>query len=108
MSLLDTILNQVAGHDLSGLAARVGLTPEQLQMGLNALHTAHPQPGDTATVAAEHTGLPVSTLQEVLNHLGGEGALAQLGGVLGGGGGQGGAGGGLGGMLGGVLGGLGR
>ena len=107
MSLLDTILSQVAGHDLSGLASRVGLTPEQLQMGLNALHAAHPQPGDTATVAAEHTGLPVSALQQVLSHLGGEGALGQLGGVLGGGG-QGGAQGGLGGMLGGVLGGLGR
>lgn len=103
--MLDTILNQVAGHDLSGLAGRVGLTPEQLQMALSALHAAHPQPGDTATVAAQNTGLPVNVLQQVLGHLGGEGALGQLGGVLGGGGpGSGGLGGalaGLGGMLGG-------
>ena len=97
MSLIDTILGQLAGHDLSGLAGRVGLTPEQLQMGLNALHQAHPQPGDTATVAAQHSGLPVDALQQVLGHLGGEGALGKLGGVLGGGGG-----------LGGMLGGLGR
>lgn len=103
MSMLDTILGQVAGHDLSGLASRVGLTPEQLQMGLSALHQAHPQPGDTAQVAAQDSGLPVDALRNVLGHLGGEGALGQLGGVLGGGGsgGLGGALGGLGGMLGG-------
>ena len=107
MSLLDTILNQVAGHDLSGLAGRVGLTPEQLQSALAALHQAHPQPGDTATVAAEHTGLSVDTLKQVLSHIGGEGALGQLGGLLGGGGAGGGSG-GLGGMLGGLGGMLGR
>lgn len=103
MSMLDTILGQVAGHDLSGLAGRVGLTPEQLQMGLSALQQAHPRPGDTAEVAAQHSGLPVDALRNVLGHLGGEGALGQLGGVLGGGGsgGLGGALGGLGGMLGG-------
>lgn len=101
MSMLDTVLGQVAGHDLSGLASRVGLTPEQLQMGLSALHQAHPQPGDTAQVAAQDSGLPVDALRNVLGHLGGEGALGQLGGVLGGSGGLGGALGGLGGMLGG-------
>lgn len=96
MSMLDTILGQVAGHDLSGLAGKVGLTPEQLQLALAALNRAHPQPGDTATVAAAHTGLPVEALQQVLGHLGGEGALGQLAGALGGGGL-----GGLGGILGG-------
>lgn len=100
MSMLDAILGQLAGHDLGGLAGKVGLTPEQLQMALSALTQAHPQPGDTATVAAQNTGLPVNVLQQVLGHLGGEGALGQLGGVLGGGGGLGG--------LGGMLGGLGR
>lgn len=100
MSMLDAILGQLAGHDLGGLAGKVGLTPEQLQMALQALTAAHPQPGDTATVAAQNTGLPVNVLQQVLGHLGGEGALGQLGGALGGGGA-----GGLGGMLGGMLGG---
>lgn len=96
MSMLDAILGQVAGHDLSGLAGKVGLTPEQLQMALSALHQAHPEPGDTAHVAAERTGLPVDALRQVLGTIGGEGALGQLSGVLGGGG------------LGGMLGGLGR
>ena len=105
MSLLDTVLGQLAGHDLSGLAGRVGLTPEQVQMALSALHQAHPQPGDTAQVAAQHTGLPVEALQQILGHIGGEGALGQLAGMLGGGGGGSGGLGGLGG-LGGMLGGL--
>ena len=100
MSLLDNVLNQVAGHDLSGLASRVGLTPEQVQGALAALHQAHPQPGDTAQVAAANTGLSVDSLRELLGHIGGEGALASLGGMLGGGG-EGGSG-GLGGMLGGL------
>ena len=99
MSMLDTILGQVAGHDLGGLAGKVGLTPDQLQMALSALHQAQPEPGDTAGVAAERTGLPVGVLQQVLGHIGGEGALGQLAGALGGGGGGGGLG-GLGGMFG--------
>lgn len=99
MSMLDTILNQVAGQDLSGLASRVGLSPDQVQAALGALHQAHPEPGDTATAAAASTGLPLDSLQQLLGHIGGEGALSQLGGLLGG---AGGSEGGLGGMLGGL------
>lgn len=114
MSLLDGLLNQVSGHGLDGLAAKVGLTPDQVQMALQALHHAAPQPGDTAQTAAAATGLPEGPLQQILAHIGGEGALGQLAGALGGGAGGGGlggmlggggAGGGLGEMLGGLLGG---
>ena len=103
MSMLDGLLNQFAGHGLDGLAARVGLTPEQVQMALAALHGAAPQPGDTAQTAAQHTGLPVDALRQLLQHLGGEGNLGALAGALGGSG----AGGGLGGALGGLFGGRG-
>ena len=84
MSMLDTILGQVAGHDLSGLAGRVGLTPEQLHVAIV---------GAGARVAMKR--LRSISLQQLLGKIGGEGALAQLGGVLGGGGP-----GGLGGMFG--------
>ena len=97
MFMLDAILGQAAGHDLGGLAGKVGLTPQQLQMALDALQQAHPEPGDTAGLAAQRTGLPVDALQQVLGAIGGEGALGQLAGALGGGGGLG----GLAGMLGG-------
>lgn len=106
MSLLDGVLQQVAGHGLDGLAGRVGLTPEQVQMALGALGRAAPQPGDTATQAAQDTGLPVGPLQQILAHVGGEGGLGQIASALGGaGGGAGGGLGGLGGMLGGLMGG---
>ncbi len=109
MSMLDGLLNQFAGHGLDGLASRVGLTPEQVQMALGALHHAAPQPGDTATQASAQTGLPIDALRQLLGHIGGEGNLGALAGVLGGGGEGGlggGPGGGLGGGLGGALGGL--
>ena len=101
MSLLDGVLQQVAGHGLGGLASRVGLTPEQVQMALQALNHAAPQPGDTAHQAANATGLPVGPLQDILAHIGGEGGLGQIAGALGGNC----SAGGLGGMLGGLMGG---
>lgn len=102
MGLLDGMLTQMAGHDVAGLGAKVGLSPEQVQMALAALTHAAPQPGDTAQAAAQHTGLPVDALQQVLSRIGGEGALGQLAGALGGGGGAGGGLGGLTGMFGGA------
>ena len=102
MSLLDGILSQFGGHTLDSLGARVGLTPEQVQEALGALHQNAAVPGDTATQAAQQTGLPTDALQQILAHVGGEGGLAQIMGQLGGA--QGG-GGGLGGLIGGFLGG---
>ena len=99
--MLDAILQQVAGHGLGGLAGRVGLTPEQVQMALAALGRAAPIPGDTAHQAAQETGLPVGPLQQILSQVGGEGGLGQIAGALGGAGGAG----GLGDMLGGLMGG---
>lgn len=104
--MLDAILQQVAGHGLGGLASRVGLTPEQVQMALAALGQNAPIPGDTAHQAATQTGLPVHALQQILAQVGGEGGLGQIAGALGGStaGAAGGAG-GLGDLLGGLMGG---
>ena len=112
MSMVDMVLGQLAGQDLGGLASKVGLTPEQVQMALHALGRAQPQPGDTATTAAAQTGMPVDAKHQILAQLGGEGGLGQIVGALGGGAGAGAgtaggpavAGGGLGGMLGGLAG----
>lgn len=100
MSLLDGILGQVAGNpDIANLAGRIGLTPEQVAAAISALGAAHTQPGDTVAGAAESTGLSPDALQQILGHLGGEGALGNLGALLGGSSGN-----GLGGMLGGLFG----
>lgn len=94
MGLLDGALGQLAGNldiealaaqfgiDINAVAAQVGLTPEQVKSVLEALGLAHHAPGDTAEQAAEHTGLPVDQVKSVIEQIGGEDAVAQIGGLL--------------------------
>lgn len=91
MSMLDQLLGQAATNaDVQGLAAKIGLTPEQVEQAVTALGAAHPAPGDTVSTAAEQTGLPMDKLQQIVEHIGGEGALGRFASILSG---QGGAGG---------------
>jgi hypothetical protein len=79
MSIFDGILGQVGQNiDIKNLAAKVGLSPEQVESAVGALAKAHPQPGDTAEGAASATGLPLGKVQEIVGHIGGEGALANF------------------------------
>ena len=83
MSLLDGILSQLSGNaTVANLAAKVGMTPEQVEQAVAALGQAHAAPGDTVTTAADRTGLPPNKLQEIVAHLGGEGSLAQMASLL--------------------------
>jgi hypothetical protein len=83
MSLLDGILTQVSGNaTVENLAAKVGLSPEQVEQAVAALGQAHTAPGDTVTTAAEQTGLPTDKLQEIVGHIGGEGALGRFASLL--------------------------
>lgn len=85
MSMLDGLLGQVTQNvDIKNLAAKVGLSPEQVESAVQALGQAHPAPGDTVQTAAASTGLPTDMLQQIVGHIGGEGALAQFAGLLGG------------------------
>ena len=105
MSILDSILGQLAGSpDVANLAAKVGLTPEQVESAVTALGQAHTAPGDTVDTAADATGLPADTLQQIVGHIGGEGSLGEFANILNNNQGEG--AGGIGGLLGG-LGGLG-
>lgn len=88
MSLLDSILGQVGGGaTVQNLAAKVGLSPEQVESAVAALGQAHAQEGDTVQTASEATGLPADKLNEIVNHIGGEGALGRFASLLGGEGG---------------------
>ena len=83
MSILDGILNQVSGTaTVQNLAAKVGLTPEQVERAVAALGQAHTSEGDTVTTAAEQTGLPQDKLSEIVGHIGGEGALGRFASLL--------------------------
>lgn len=105
MSMLDGLLGQLGNNStVAGIAAKVGLSPEQVEMAVQALGQQHSMPGDTVQGAADQTGLPQDQLSQIMGHLGGEGGLGSLAGMMGGGGGGGEDGGGLGGMLGGLFG----
>jgi hypothetical protein len=83
MSLLNGILGQVSETaTVQNLAAKVGLSPEQVEQAIAALGQAHAAPGDTVSTAAEQTGLPQDKLSEIVGHIGGEGALGQFASLL--------------------------
>lgn len=83
MSILDGILGQVTQNvDIKNLAAKVGLSPEQAESAVGALAKAHVAPGDTAQGAASATGLPLGKIEEIIGHIGGEGALGRFASLL--------------------------
>ena len=83
MSLLDGMLNQVSDNaTIQNLATKVGLSPEQVEQAVTALGQAHASEGDTISTAAESTGLPESKLNEIVGHIGGEGALSRFSSLL--------------------------
>ena len=83
MSILDGILGQVSETaTVENLAAKVGLTPEQVEAAVAALGQAHTEDGDTVQSAAEATGLPSDKLNEIVEHIGGEGSLGRFASVL--------------------------
>ena len=83
MSILNGILGQVSDSaTVQNLAAKVGLTPEQVEQAITALGKAHTAPGDTVSTAAQQTGLPQDKLSEIVGHIGGEGALGRFASLL--------------------------
>lgn len=79
MSILDGILGQVGSNvDIASLAAKVGIDPALAEKAVAALGAAHPQPGDTVTAAAASTGIESGTLTQIVDQIGGEGALTKV------------------------------
>ncbi|MFA7586344.1 MAG: hypothetical protein WCY11_09145, partial [Novosphingobium sp.] len=79
MSILDGILGQLGGNvDIANLASKVGLDPALAEKAVAALGAAHPQPGDTVATAASQTGIDSGKLSQIVNQIGGDGALAKV------------------------------
>lgn len=79
MSLMDSLLGQIGSNvDISSIASQVGIDPELAQQAVAALGAAHGQDGDTLDDASAATGLDSGTLSQIVDHLGGTGALGQL------------------------------
>ncbi len=79
MALFDDILGKVSGHpELGNLAARLGLSQDQVERAVAALGEAHQQPGDTVRQAAAKTGLEAGVVAQIVEQIGGEGSLARF------------------------------
>jgi ATP phosphoribosyltransferase regulatory subunit HisZ len=83
MSILDSILGQVGGDaTVQNLANKVGLSAEQVEQAVAALGHAHVAEGDTVETAAQTSGLPTEKLSQIVEHIGGEGALGRFASLL--------------------------
>lgn len=77
MGLFDGILSQVSDHaDVRNLAGQLGIDPAMAEKAIAALGVAHQQPGDTAQLAAQKTGLDLGTIQQIIGAVGGESSLS--------------------------------
>ncbi len=80
MSGLDAILKTIgsAPDSVAAIAAKVGVDPAVAAKAIAVLGKTHRMEGDTVELAAERSALPKSKLQQIVDQLGGEGALAKV------------------------------
>lgn len=83
MGMLDSLLGDVTGSaTVQNLASKVGLSPEEIGNAIAALGQAHVEQGDTVQTASQATGLPPDKLNEIVDHIGGEGSLGRFASLL--------------------------
>lgn len=84
MSIFDNILKGIGGapDDVANLAAKLGIEPAMAEKAIAALGQSHQMAGDTVELAAARTGLPSSTLNQIVQSIGGEGSLMQFASML--------------------------
>jgi len=79
MSIFDQILGQISSNvDVKNLAAKVGIDPSMVESAIAGLAAGHAAPTDTVETAAANTGIDAGVLQQIVGHIGGEGALASF------------------------------
>jgi hypothetical protein len=79
MSLFDKILGAAHDHPtVKNLADKLGIDPATAEKAIAGLAEAHHDPGDTIAVAQGKTGIDAGILEQVREHVGGEGSLARF------------------------------
>lgn len=85
-SILQTV-EGLAGPHMAEIGARVGLTPDQVQMVVSHMgqQAANGQtdPMAAAQGTAAHTGIDAGIIQQLMGHLGSAGGAGGAGGLLG-------------------------
>lgn len=77
MGIFDTILAQAGHADIGDLAGKLGVPPELAEKAIAALGQSHAEAGDTISAAAAKTGFDAGMLSQVVEQIGGAGALDQ-------------------------------
>ncbi len=77
MDLLNNALNLAGRVDLSAIAAKAGVTPEQVRTVLSLLAKFGPH-ADPAQEAADHSGISRHQIEAILSEVGGPDALGQV------------------------------
>ncbi|WJY18791.1 hypothetical protein QQS45_00625 [Alteriqipengyuania flavescens] len=79
MNLFDSIFDKVSDHPtVDNLAAKLGIDKEQAAKAIAGLAEGHQADGDTVQEAAAKTGLDAGILEQVREHIGGEGSLTKF------------------------------
>lgn len=79
MSIIDSIFSQFNRHpDVANMAAKLGIKTGQAEKAIAALAVAHQEERDTIAGAVARTGLDAGIIGQIVQQIGGEGALAQF------------------------------
>ncbi len=79
MGLFDKILTMAQGNPtVHNMAEKVGIEPEKAAEAIAALSEAHQEKGDTVELASQKTGLSTGIIEQVREHMGGEGSLTEF------------------------------
>ena len=83
MSIFDQILGAAQNHpEVKNMADKLGIDQATAEKAIAALGEAHQIDGDTVEVAANKTGLDAGILNQIMEQVGGEGALARFNQIL--------------------------
>jgi len=83
MSILDSIFSQFGQNvDVGNMAEKLGIDKSMAEKAIAALGQSHQEAGDTIEGAAAKTGLDTGILNQIVQHIGGEGSLGEFAQIL--------------------------